>query len=119
MIRGTTQSFGNCFFPFTKDSQTFTRLALKLQASNPETRKLKNIGVDMEGTIFNGAQSLLPDVSKLCWIRHMKQRDEIKIGKLLARFKCSENEKVFKASRKIYCREKFNGFCKIYAFLHS
>ena len=60
----------------------------------------------MEDTIFNGAQSLLPDVSKLCLVRHMKQRDEIKIGKLLAKFKCSENEKVFKASRKIYLSGK-------------
>ena len=29
-------------FHFTKDDQTFTWLALKLQASNPETRKRKN-----------------------------------------------------------------------------
>ena len=29
----------------------------------------------------------------------MKQRDKFKIGKLLAKFKCSENEKVFKAKQ--------------------
>ena len=38
---------------FTKEDQTFTRFALELQASNPETRKLKKIGVDMEHAIFN------------------------------------------------------------------
>ena len=34
----------------------------------------------------------------------MKQQDEIKIGKLLTKFKCSENEKVSEAKQ--YWREK-------------
>ena len=95
---------GPVLFHFTKDDQSFTRLALELEANNPETRKLKKIGVDMEDTVFNGVQSLFPDISKLYCVRHMKQRDEITIGKLLAKFKCSEDEKVFKAKQ--YWREK-------------
>ena len=104
---------GPVLFHFTKDDQTFTRFALELQTSNPETIKLKEIGIDMEDDIFNGVQLLFPDVpelycghhmkqrdvSKLYCVRHMKQRDKIKIGKLLAKFKCSENEKVFKAKQ--------------------
>ena len=49
----------------------------------------------------------------------MKQRNEIKIGKLLAKFKCCENEKVFKAKQeKKIGGKKFNRFYKIYAFFH-
>ena len=55
---------GPPLFHFTEDDQTFTRFPLELRASNPETRKLKKIGVDMEDAIFNGVQSLFPDVSK-------------------------------------------------------
>ena len=95
---------GPVLFHFTKDDQTFTRFTLELQASNSETRKLKKIGVDMEDAIFNGVQSLFPDVSKLYCVPRMKQRDEIKIGKLLAKFKCNEKEKVFKTKQ--YWREK-------------
>ena len=91
-------------FHFTKDDQTFTWLALKLQASNPETRKRKKIDVDMEDAIFNGVQSLFQDVSKLYCVCHMEQRDEIKIGKFFAKFKYSENEKVFKVNH--YWREE-------------
>ena len=90
---------GPVLFHFTKDNQTFTRFALELQASNPETRKLKKISVDMEDVIFSGVQSLFPDVSKLYCCRHVKQWSEIKIGKLLEKFKCSKNKKVFKAKQ--------------------
>ena len=38
---------GPVLFHFTKDDQTFTWFALELQASNPETRKLKKISVNM------------------------------------------------------------------------
>ena len=109
---------GLAFFHFIKDDQTFTRFALELQASNPETRKLKKIGVDMEDAIFNGGvQSLFPDVSKLYCVRHMKQRDKIKIGKLLAKFKCSENEKVFKAKQeKILAEKNLTDFGKFMLF---
>ena len=95
---------GPVIFHFTKDNQTFTQFALVLQASNSETRKLKKIGIDMEDAIFNGVQSFLLDVAKLYCVRHIKQQDEMKTGKLLAKFKCSEDEKVFEAKQ--YWREK-------------
>ena len=109
---------GPAFFHFIKEDQTFTRFALELQASNSETRKLKKIGVDMEDAIFNGGvQSLFPDVPKLYCVRHMKQRDKIKIGKLLAKFKCSENEKVFKAKQeKIFVGKNLTDFGKYMLF---
>ena len=58
----------------------------------------------MEDAIFNGVQSLFQDVSKLYCVSHMEQRDEIKIGKFFAKFKYSENEKVFKVNH--YWREE-------------
>ena len=61
----------------------------------------KKIGVDMEDAIFSGVQLLFPDVSKLYCVCHMKQRDDIFF---LAKSKCSENEKAFKA--KYYWLEK-------------
>ena len=57
--------FSTDLFHFTKEDQTFTQFALELQASNPKTRKLKKTGADMEDPIFNGVESLFPDVSKL------------------------------------------------------
>ena len=102
MIRGTTQSFGDCFIPLYKRKSNVTWLASELQASN--------------GT-FNGVQSLSPDVSKLYCVLHMKQRDEIKIGKFLAKFKCSENEKVFKAKQeKILAGKNLTDFAKLMLF---
>ena len=46
----------------------------------------------------------------------MKQRDEIKIGKLLAKFKCTEKEKVFKVKQ--HWLEKAEQIFKIYALIH-
>ena len=76
----------------------------------------------MEDAIFNKVESFFLDLSK--WYCetvkcHMKQRNEIKIAKLLAKFKWCENEKVFKAKQeKNIGGKKFNRFCKIYAFFH-
>ena len=55
----------------------------------------------MEDAIFSGVQLLFPDVSKLYCVCHIKQRDDIFF---LAKSKCSENEKAFKA--KYYWLEK-------------
>ena len=93
-------------FHFKKDDQTFTRFILELQARNPETRKLKKIGVDMEDAIFHEVQSLFPNVPKLYCFRHMKQRDEIKIGKLLAKLSAVKMKRYLKQSRKKYWQEK-------------
>ena len=109
--------FGPCFISFCERRPNFTRFALELQASNPETRKLKKISIDMEDAIFNGVQWLFPDVSKLYCVRHMKQQDEIKIGNLLAKFKCSENEKVFKSKQeKIFVGKNLTDFGKYILF---
>ena len=70
----------------------------------PFKRYQNTSGFTGEYAIFNGVESLFPDVSKLWCVRHMKQRNEIKIGKLLVKFKCSGKVKVFKAKQ--YWREK-------------
>ena len=47
----------------------------------------------------------------------MKQRYEIKIRNLLAKFKCSENEKVFKAKQeKIFVGKNLTDFGKYMLF---
>ena len=47
----------------------------------------------------------------------MKQGDEIKIGHLLAKFKCSENEKVFKVKEeKILAGKNLMDFAKFTLF---
>ena len=112
-----TVFLGPAIFQFTKEDHTFTQFALELQASNPETRILKKISIDMENAIFNGVQSLFPGVSKLYCVCHMKERDKIKVGKLFAKFKYSENEKVFKAKQeKILVGKKSTDFGKFMLF---
>ena len=71
----------------------------------------------MEDAIFNGVQSLFPDVSKLYCVPHMRQWDEIKIGKLLAKFKFTENEKAFEADQeKILAGKNLTDFAKCMLF---
>jgi len=79
---------------FTKDTQTFTRFSLDMQAANPETRNIKKIGIDMEDAIYNGVKALFPDSQRLYCVRHLKQRDEVQIDKLMEKMKCSEREKI-------------------------
>ena len=93
---------GPVLFHFKKDDQTFTRFTLELQARSLETRKLKKIGV----AIFHGVESLFPNMSKLYCVRHMKQRDEIKIGKLLVKLSAVKMKRYLKCSRKKYWQEK-------------
>ena len=76
-------------FHFTKDEQTFRRFAVELLA-NPRLANLKKIGVDMEEAIYNGLSSLLPNVEKLHCVRHLKQRDEAQIIKILNKFNGTE-----------------------------
>ena len=71
----------------------------------------------MEDAIFNGVQSLFPDVSKLYCVPHMRQWDEIKIGKLLAKFKFTESEKAFEANQeKILAGKNLTDFAKCMLF---
>ena len=92
---------GPTLLHFTKDTQTFTRFALEIQAFNPETRGIKKIGVDIEDAIYNGVQILFPEAQQLCCVRHLKQRDEIQILKMMDRKKCTEKEKMIAKNMEI------------------
>ena len=85
---------GPTLLHFTKDTQTFTRFALEIQACNPETRGIKKIGVDMEDAIYNGVKILFPEAQQLYCFRHLKQRDEMQILKIMDRKKYTEKEKM-------------------------
>lgn len=91
---------GPALFHFTKDEKTFTRFALELQAEHPPIRNLKKIGLDMEDAIFNGVKVMFPNVEQLYCVRHLQQRDEIKISKMLEGKNVSEKEK-HRAKREI------------------
>ena len=84
---------GPSLFHFTKDQSTFTRFALELQARNSEIRKLKKVGLDMEGAIFQGIKHFFPDIKQLYCVRHLMKRDEMRLDKLFGRMKCSAAEK--------------------------
>ena len=68
---------------FTKDTQTFTRFALEIQACNPETRGIKKIGVDIEDAIYNGVKTLFPEAQQPYCVRHLKQLDKMRILKMM------------------------------------
>ena len=74
--------------------QTFTRFALEIQVYNPETRGIKKIRVDMEDEIYNGVKILFPEAQQLYCVRHLKQRDEIQILKMMDRKNFTEREKM-------------------------
>lgn len=79
---------GPLIFHFTKDEDTFTRLAVEMIAMNQVIMsKLRKVGVDMEDAIFNGIKKVIPNVSPLYCVRHLSQRDEIKINQLLGKTK--------------------------------
>ena len=85
---------GPLLFHFTKDETTFTRLAVEMIAMNPVIMtELKKVGVDMEDAIFNGIKKVIPNVSQLYCVRHLSQRDEIKINQLLGKTKTTAAEK--------------------------
>ena len=85
---------GPTLLHFTKDTQTFTQFALEIQVCNPETRGIKKIGVDMEDAIYNGVKILFPEAQQLYCFRHLKQRDEMQILKIMDRKKYTEKEKM-------------------------
>ena len=76
---------GPMMLHFTKDENAFGRFALELLSADHELVGLKNIGVDMEKAIYRGFKNIIPSVSRLLCVRHLKQRDEKKVDKLLAR----------------------------------
>ena len=48
----------------------------------------------MEEAIFNGLQIMFPNAKQLYCVRHLKQRDEIQIDKILPKSKCTERERM-------------------------
>ena len=68
---------------FTKDDATFSRLASELLSSNPNSRTLKGISVDLESAIFNGFKKMIPNLNGLICVQHLMKPGEKKLNKLL------------------------------------
>ena len=81
---------GSMMFHFAKDEGAFGasgRFVFELLAADPKLTELKNIGVDMESTIYRDSKNFIPSINRLLCVRHLKQRDEKKLDKLPNRFK--------------------------------
>ena len=72
-------------FHFKKDEEAFRRFALEMCAENPKLIGLKAVDVDMESAIYQGFKSIFKGLSRFICVRHLQQRDETKIEKLLER----------------------------------
>ena len=48
----------------------------------------------MEDAIYNGVKILFPEAQQLYCVRHLKQRDEMQILKMMDRKKCTEKKKM-------------------------
>ena len=106
MVDATGKSpvfFGPCMFHFKKDEEAFRRFALEMCAENPKLVGLKAVGVDMESAIYQGFKSIFKDLSRFIFVRHLQQRDETKIEKLLERTnQTSEQKKKYKILKDLY-----------------
>ena len=106
MVDATGKSpvfFGPCMFHFKKDEEAFRRFALEMCAENPKLVGLKAVGVDMESAIYQGFKSIFKDLSRFIFVRHLQQRDETKIEKLLERTnQTSEQKKEYKILKDLY-----------------
>ena len=106
--RGTeevTRILWTGMFHFKKDEEAFTRFALEKSAGNPKLIELKTVGVDMESAIYQGFKSNFKDLPRCICVRHLQQRDERKIEKLLERTnKISPQKKKskYKISKDLY-----------------
>ena len=79
---------GPSIFHFTKDEKTSTRFAAEMIAMNTVIMtELKKVGVDMEDAIFNGIKKVIQNVLQLYCVKHLSQRDEVKINQLLGKTK--------------------------------
>ena len=85
--------FGPCMLHFKKNDEAFSRFAMEMRVGNPGLLNLKAVGVDMESAIFNGFKVHFEKLSRLICVRHLQQRDEIKIESLLAKTRQSAAEK--------------------------
>ena len=69
--------------PVFLDESTFTTFALEMIALDPEVINIKQIGSDMEKTIYNGFKAIIPSAGQLYCVQHLSQCDEKKLDKLL------------------------------------
>ena len=77
--------FGPSVLHFKKEKKAFWRFALEMCADNPKLIELKAVDVDMESVAYQGFKSNFKDSSQFLCLRHLQQRDETKIEKLLER----------------------------------
>lgn len=84
---------GPIMIHFSKNDKAFARFALELVSANPKLKELKTIGVDLESAIFNGFKNMIPTLSRLVCVHHLKKRDEVKLLKLLEKTGRSASEK--------------------------
>ena len=84
---------GPTLFHFTKDEQTFSRLALEMVDADPALNNIKSIGVDLEEAISKGFKRIVSNADILYCVRHLQQRDHDKLEKLSAGIKASASEK--------------------------
>ena len=54
---------------------------------------LKRVGVDMENAIFNGLKTVFPNLESLRCVKHIGDRDKIKLKKLLSTVKADKVQK--------------------------
>ena len=62
-------------------------------SANLKLKHLKKIGVDLESAIFNGFSNIIPTVSRLVCVHHLKKRDESKLLNLLVKTRKSAAER--------------------------
>ena len=84
---------GPAMLHHSKDEETFRRFCCELIAAKPTLSDLKVIGVDMEAAIYNGFKSVIRKLVRLLCVRHLRQRDEKAIDKLLENVRRSEDQK--------------------------
>ena len=64
-----------------------------MRVGNPGLLNLEAVGVDMESATFNGFKVYFEKLSRLIFVRHLQQCDDIKIESLLAKTSQSAAEK--------------------------
>ena len=87
-------NIGPTMFHFSKDDETFRRFCAEILSSNPNLITLKKLGVDMEAAIFNGFESMIPRLTKLYCVKHLKDRDVQAIDRLHGKSKIEDKFKL-------------------------
>ena len=90
---------GRTLFQFTKNDKKFSKLVLELLDIEPELINLKTIGADMVEAIAKGLKRVIPNIKVLYCVKHLKQREEIKLDSLIEKVTASAAEKNSSQSR--------------------